>query len=75
MRASNSGSGFKQCVIADSSSDFAPKMIGDKLHTEASDPPVRVWMVGERSGYCEAVEVTFSQVRGLISSPSGEEAL
>ena len=42
---------FKQCVIADSSSDLAPIMIGDKRYTEAlEDVLVRQdGLVGERS--------------------------
>ncbi len=47
---------FKQCVIADSSSDLAPKMIGDKRYTEARDGrAVRgAAVVGERSLRVEA---------------------
>jgi len=46
----------KQCVIADSSSDVAPKMIGDKRYTETADaPPVRRrCVVGERDQGREA---------------------
>ena len=49
---------FKQCVIADSSSVLAPKMIGDQQYTEALEEcgirPAR--LVGERSNDCEEIK-------------------
>jgi hypothetical protein len=59
---------FKQCVIADSSSDLAPIMIGDKRYTEAlEDEWFRPFgLVGERCSDIEAeaeATVEFLQVR------------
>ena len=47
LRSSHS---FKECVIAHQSSGVAPKMVGTKLVTEATDSKIlrSLWMVGER---------------------------
>ena len=55
LRSSHS---FKECVIAHQSSGFAPKMVGTKLVTEATDSAMDSsirGMVGERPHCLEAV--------------------